>query len=263
VVLTGSQFGALNASPAFNLVIATAVPGHGIGNVRGLQCGFYPFPDCGRHRHRHGGGAPYFTALVFGVVAALLAGACVAPVVISVLVLATEWYQRGYELALLLPFVLGVGMALPWPLAGAGLAVLPKPGRWMNAVKVAFALVILGFGVYYGHLGVSLLRSAGRGTDAIMADDEFWLHSPLDAVALAKSSGKPLFIDFWATWCKNCLAMDATTFKDPAVMEALSGYVRLKYQAENPAAPDVRPVLEMLGVRGLPTYIVLQPGERQ
>ena len=64
-----------------------------------------------------------------GGVSALLAGACVAPVVISVLLLATHTFiSRAICSGLLLPFVLGLGMALPWPFAAAGLSFLPKPG---------------------------------------------------------------------------------------------------------------------------------------
>ena len=64
-----------------------------------------------------------------GGVAALLAGACVAPVVIQVVLFASDLYAGGTQVALALPFPLGLGMALPWPLAGAGMAALPKPGR--------------------------------------------------------------------------------------------------------------------------------------
>ena len=60
-------------------------------------------------------------ALVMGTLAALLAGACVAPVVIAVLVYSAAMYTGGAAAGLIYPFLLGVGMALPWPLAGAGM----------------------------------------------------------------------------------------------------------------------------------------------
>ncbi len=41
-------------------------------------------------------------------------------------------------------------MALPSPVAGAGLSFLPKPGKWMERVKYAIAVFILGFAGYYG-----------------------------------------------------------------------------------------------------------------
>ena len=37
-----------------------------------------------------------------------------------------------------------------------------------------------------------------------------------------------------ASWCKNCLTMDQTTFKDAGVVKALDGYVKIKFPAEKP-----------------------------
>ena len=51
----------------------------------------------------------YIAALGMGSVSALLAGACVAPVVIAVLLLAAHFYESQPTLALLLPFLLGLG----------------------------------------------------------------------------------------------------------------------------------------------------------
>ena len=78
-----------------------------------------------------------------GAVAALLAGACVAPVVIQVVLFSSRLYAAGTKIALALPFLLGIGMAVPWPIAGAGLASLPRPGLWMVRVKQAFGVLIL------------------------------------------------------------------------------------------------------------------------
>ena len=106
-------------------------------------------------------------ALSMGAVAALLAGACVAPVVIAVLLLAANVYTTHPTAGLALPFLLGLGMALPWPFAGAGLSFLPKPGRWMEVVKIAFGILILGFAFYYGSLsykgfGPSLMEEKSK-----------------------------------------------------------------------------------------------------
>ena len=59
--------------------------------------------------------------------------------------------------------VLGIGMAIPWPIAGAGIAALPKPGMWMVRVKQAFGVFILATAAYYGYSVVHALReSLGR-----------------------------------------------------------------------------------------------------
>lgn len=257
VVLSGAQFGALNANPWFNLGIALLFVLLALAMFDVFQIDFSRYQTVVGQDAKRG---TVWTAFLFGGVAALLAGACVAPVVISVLVLATGFYQDGYTLALLLPFVLGVGMALPWPFAGAGLSFLPKPGRWMERVKMGFGALILIAALYYGHLGVNLLRwQQAPAAQTAAAEDDFWMHDPAAAVAKAQASGQDLFVDFWATWCKNCLAMDRTTFQDERVKAALEPYVRLKFQAEDPSDPETKRVLDQLGVKGLPSYVILRP----
>jgi thiol:disulfide interchange protein DsbD len=245
VVLTGSKFGALNSSPLFNLgisalfaVMAAAMFGWINVDLSRFQAGIGGVPS-----GRRGAAA----AFALGAVAALLAGACVAPVLISVLLLATDLQARGNALGLALPFLLGAGMALPWPFAGAGLAFLPKPGRWMEKVKVGFGILIVGFAVWYGLTGLRLLRSGAGSTAA-----------ELDA-ALAAADGRTVLVDFWATWCKNCHKMEATTFQDPRVAAQLRLLHVVKFQAENPRDTGVKAVMDRFGAIGLPTYVLLKP----
>ena len=100
-----------------------------------------------------------------GAVAALLAGACVAPVVIQVVLFSSNLYATGTTIALALPFFLGIGMAVPWPFAGAGLAALPKPGAWMVRVKQVFGVLILATAVYYGYEAYGIF--ANRWVDQV------------------------------------------------------------------------------------------------
>ena len=105
-----------------------------------------------------------------GAVAALLAGACVAPVVIQVVLFSSNLYATGTTLALALPFCLGLGMALPWPFVGAGLASLPKPGVWMVRVKQAFGVFILATAVYYGYQAYTLFANRWVDPAAVQAE---------------------------------------------------------------------------------------------
>ena len=194
-----------------------------------------------------------------GEIAALLGGACVAPVVLQVVLFSSDLYAKGTTIALSLPFLLGVGMALPWPIAGAGLAALPKPGAWMVHVKHAFGVVILATAVYYGYEAFNTFRQQQTVAAAQTTVKDGWYHSLPDAVAAAKAEGKPIFIDMWATWCKNCLVMDRTTLEDPAVKQALSGYIKVKFQAEDPDDPRVAAVMRYVKTSGLPTYVILTP----
>ncbi len=264
VVLTGATFGTLNASPWFNGVMAAVFVVLALAMFDVLHI------DFSRFQTRLGGtGKPpkagYLAAFGVGTVSALLAGACVAPVVIGVLVWSQNLFAKGVTTGLALPFVLGLGMGLPWPLAGAGLSFLPRPGRWMTWVKMAFGVFILLLALYYGHLAYTGLKSTPLSAGQLLGEGEARVildKSTQDlsrALIQAQASGQRVFIDFWATWCKNCHAMEETTFKEPAVVEALSAYVTVKVQAERPSDPVTKAMLEYFGVLGLPTYVVLEP----
>ena len=262
VILTAGTFGTINASPWFNLGIAVLFVFLGLAmfdvfmiDFSGLSSGFRP-GESSR--------GTFLLAFGMGAVAALLAGACVAPVVIQVVLFSSNLYATGTKIALALPFCLGVGMALPWPVAGAGLASLPKPGAWMNRVKYAFGVLILATAAYYGYEAYSIFSSRWVDASAVTSSvqemlKEGW-HASLDeGLAAAKREGKPVLIDMWATWCKNCLTMDKTTLADPTVTSALSGYVKIKFQAEDPDQPPARPIMQRFDAVGLPTYVILKP----
>jgi thiol:disulfide interchange protein len=86
-----------------------------------------------------------------------------------------------------------------------------------------------------------------------------WHSSLAEGLAVARREQKPVLIDMWATWCKNCLTMDKTTLANDSVRQALSGYVRIKFQAEDPDAQPARDILQRLSAPGLPAYAILKP----
>jgi thioredoxin:protein disulfide reductase len=205
----------------------------------------------------------FLLAFGMGAIAALLAGACVAPVVIQVVLFSSGLYAQGTTIALALPFVLGLGMAIPWPIAGAGLAALPKPGAWMVRVKQILGVLILATAAYYGYETYAIFANRWVDPAAVASGvqeklKEGW-YASLDAgLDAAKREKKPVLIDMWATWCKNCLTMDVTTMKEPEVVAALSGYVKVKFQAEDPDSEPAKSVMRRFDAVGLPTYVILK-----
>ena len=255
VILTAGTFGTINSSPWFNLGIAVLFVVLGLAMFDVLLIDFSRFST-----RFTGSGSRGSVVLAFtmGAVAALLAGACVAPVVIQVVLFSSNLYATGTTIALALPFCLGIGMAIPWPIAGAGLAALPKPGMWMVRVKQAFGVFILAHGRLLRLRGVrASSRTAGSIPAAVASSVEEklkagWHASLAEGLAVAKREKKPVLIDMWATWCKNCLTMDKTTLANADVKTALSGYVKIKFQAEDPTKNPPRACCSACPRQGCP-----------
>lgn len=243
----GLSFGTLNSSPLFNFAIAL------IFLVLSLaMAGVFNFDPASKFNinPRNLNLSGDMTALVMGAVSALLAGACVAPVVISVLVFAAGNPAYGW----LAPLMLGIGMALPWPLAGAGLSVLPKPGKFMVRLKYFFALIIFLAGVYYIRTGIKLLPSGG-GLPVM----ESGIVSLEKGMEKAAETGKPLLVKFTASWCKNCHAMDRNVLADPEVKEYISrNFILVTFPAEDPSEPAVAGVLKKYDIPGFPAFVILK-----
>ena len=241
----GVSFGAMNSSPIFNFAIALifVILSLAMAGVFNLDPG---------SRFRVNPAKLNFTkdmtALFMGGVSALLAGACVAPVVISVLIFAAGagWY------GCFVPFALGIGMALPWPLAGAGLSVLPKPGKFMVVLKYIFAIIIFGAAVYYTVLGIKLLPENNLQTEL----DGF---AALEAAKIqSRETGKPILVKFTASWCKNCHAMDKTVLQDKEVGKYIKdNFIMVTFPAEDPAEPKVAALLKEYDIPGFPAFVIL------
>ncbi len=252
-VMGGAKFGTLNSSPWFNFSIAAVFIILGLAILDVFMIDLSRFKsNKGAAKAKSGHFLPVF---LLGAISALLAGACVAPVVIAVLLHSARLFSAGQTAALFLPFLLGIGMALPWPLAGAGMGILPKPGAWMSKVKVVFALFIFAFAAYYAYLGYTLLPKPNT------TDPATEVRQLTENLQKAADNNKTVALDFWATWCKACIKMKKTTFKDPKVVNELKKFDFLLFQAEKPTDALIRGVQDKFGVQGLPTYVILKPKE--
>jgi len=53
--------------------------------------------------------------------------------------------------------------------------------------------------------------------------------------------------------------MDETTLADPQVRQALAGYTKIKFQAEDLDASPARELMNRIDAYGLPAYVILKP----
>ncbi|HVA39633.1 MAG TPA: cytochrome c biogenesis protein CcdA [Candidatus Binataceae bacterium] len=157
----------------------------------------------------------------------------------------------GLAMYFLDPVVHGWTMRLmPYYAAAVGIFLgfaTPAGRRWRPFLVFRSVLGALSLGALVWMLMFSAAKPAAQ-----LAFD------PYDGAVLkqARTANKPVLIDFSADWCVPCREMARTTFRDPAVIEAASHFVRLQADITERNGPNSRLAMQY-AVRGVPTTIFI------
>jgi thiol:disulfide interchange protein DsbD len=205
------------------------------------------------------------------------------PVVVALSRSSPRSNKPRHSHVLTLAFGLGTHIALN---------ALPKPGEWMVQVKKAMGFVpspwplfpraVIGETPFRLGVAVSLLIGAiflfaSRGqrgrvmrlacaTILLVGGVAFAIPprkgaevtwQKYDAAAVTASAGKPVIIDFFATWCIPCKELDEKTFNDAAVAKDLDRFTRIKADLTNGDDPLVRELTKRYAIVGVPTVVFL------
>ena len=80
-------------------------------------------------------------------------------------------------------------------------------------------------------LGLSM--AASRVTATNPPAEEITWYGWDEAIEMANQTPKKIFVDLYTDWCGWCKRMDATTFKDPAVVKYMNEhFIAVKFDAE-------------------------------
>ena len=74
-------------------------------------------------------------------------------------------------------------------------------------------------------------------------------------LARAKAEGKPVMIDFFATWCTDCLRMEKSTFSDAGIINTMKNFVSLQVDVTDPSDEETGAVQKRLGVFAPPAIL--------
>lgn len=133
--------------------------------------------------------------------------------------------------------------------------------RRMSGRRSSLAHVMAGAGLAVALIGAVAVGKAPQTRSVIAATDRpaqidrrAW--SPAQ-VATARSEGKPILVDFTASWCITCQVNDRTTLSTKAVKDALTetGTVYMVADSTNYNAA-IEQALSDFGRSGLPLYVV-------
>jgi len=75
--------------------------------------------------------------------------------------------------------------------------------------------------------------------------------------AEAKAAGRPVMIDFWASWCVYCKKLDKLVWNVPGVVAESRRFVTIKVDATSPADAEMTSIKADFKFSGLPRVIFI------
>jgi thiol:disulfide interchange protein DsbD len=237
--------------------------------------------------NRSAGRAGVAGALTMGLFVGIVAAPCVGPVVVALFTLVAAIAKPAIGMAMFATLAFGLGF--PYLIA---LNVFPKPGEWMVQVKKAMGFVLIAMAFYFlravigetpFRLGVAaslligaiflflsrglrgrfmrlacaFILLAGGVAFAIPTRKGAEVHWQKYDAAVASTTGRPVVIDFFATWCIPCKELDEKTFSDASVAKDLDRFTRIKADLTNGDDPVVKELTKRYAIVGVPTVVFL------
>ena len=144
-VLTGRIFGEFSVNPVVNLISGILILIFGISMFDLFHFNFTLDLKAPVHRKRS-----YFLALFLGLVSGLMISPCLTPILGAILTYLSTTKNVLYGGFLLLSFSYGMGLIfILIGTFGVSFTGLPKPGKWMVAIKKICAAIIVLTGLYF------------------------------------------------------------------------------------------------------------------
>jgi thioredoxin:protein disulfide reductase len=141
-------------------------------------------------------------------------------------------------------------------------AVMVVAGLALGAIHLSFEYTQRAEKLRKG-VGVALmvagLLALVRGAEAPHEGGLVWREDFARASAEAKAAGRPLLVDFSASWCGACGELDRHTFSHPDVVREGQRFVTVRVDlSPGKDTPEKREYLSRYAQRGLPLVVIHQ-----
>lgn len=141
--------------------------------------------------------------------------------------------------------------------SGIGFAMLKSAEGKSARLLQIIAIIAVGFGSIISYNTLVPLVQATSVT-AMNSHAPFVEVNSLQAIeqklAFAKKENKPIFFEFFATWCSDCQEMEAKVFNQPDIIKAMDGLVNVKVNLSEHNS-EVANIKKTFGIYGIPTML--------
>ena len=132
--------------------------------------------------------------------------------------------------------------------------------RWATIIAAAILLCVIGISAYApGNLAAAPeVQTTGQQTQ------QQWEPWSRDAVSKYQSQGRPVLVDFTASWCLSCQVNERVALSQPSVKQALqSANVALLRADWTRHDEAITQALAALDRSGVPAYALYVPGQSE
>lgn len=203
------------------------------------------------------GGEGALGAILSGLTVGFLAAPCVGPLIAVLLLLVAQEQDPIKGFAVL--FSYGLGMGSLFLVIGTfyhRLASRVHGGAFAVWIKRALAVILLAPAIHYGWVAYGHLRKTKAPTTT---PELFWTVEAEEGLARASREGRPVFLDFFASWCLPCVEMETRTFSDENLQRLLTErFVPIKVDCTEETS-QCKQMVERYSVVGWPTFLILSP----
>ncbi len=162
----------------------------------------------------------------------------------------TMFFMAFYFIKPLIPSYYGRTIVLSMIvfIAGLHLGFISKIGKTIRN----FVFIKMGAGFIFIFVAIFFVSSVFLRGEGVL-----WKTYSQELLQEAKTSSKPVIIDFYADWCSPCRTLEEKTFHDKEVVQKSKEFLMIKIDLTGKRDKDVLDILQEYNVKGVPTVVFL------